>query len=565
MSVELTGRTVLVAGLGVSGAAAARVLLRARRPGAAHRRRRARRRRRAGRGRRAPGSAPLETVPDGTDLVVTSPGLAAGRPAAGRRRRPRRRGGGGAGAGLAAAGGRARTASPRPGWRSPAPTARRRRSRCSRRSCWRPDGARSPPATSAARWSRWSPPSSGDGTPTYDVVAVELSSFQLHWSSSLAPAAAAVLNVADDHTDWHGSFAAYRDAKARILRLAPVAVADAGDPVAAALVAGHPHPVTVTLGEPAPGQLGVRVGGAGRPRVRPPTRRGSCCWTWPTLHVPGPAQPGQRPGRRGAGPRDRHPRRGGRPRPGRLPRRRPPQRPGRPPSAGSTTSTTARPPTRTPPAPRSPPTRGWSGSPAACSRVPTSIRWSRRSPDGSAGVVLLGRDRDRIAASLARHAPMVPVVTVASGDDDGMDGTGVTAEATMTQVVARRGRARPARRHGAAGPGRRLDGRLPRLRPPRAGLRRRGAGRWAAGDHEHPAPRSAGRRATRARPRRPGTSARRASAGPAWLDGPMTSAHLVLRRGRAAAHHRPGHGLLRLLDRGGAGRTSRSGRRASSR
>ena len=51
--------------------------------------------------------------------------------------------------------------------------------------------------------------------PTYDVVAVELSSFQLHWSSSLAPAAAAVLNVADDHTDWHGSFAAYRDAKAR--------------------------------------------------------------------------------------------------------------------------------------------------------------------------------------------------------------------------------------------------------------------------------------------------------------------------------------------------------------
>ena len=69
-----------------------------------------------------------------------------------------------------------------------------------------------------------------------------------------------MLNVADDHTDWHGSFEAYRDAKAAILRLAPVAVADAGDPVAAALVAGHPHPVTVTLGEPGPGQLGVRAG-----------------------------------------------------------------------------------------------------------------------------------------------------------------------------------------------------------------------------------------------------------------------------------------------------------------
>ena len=79
-----------------------------------------------------------------------------------------------------------------------------------------------------------------DGTPAYDAIAVELSSFQLHWSSSIAPAAAAVLNVADDHTDWHGSFAAYRDAKARILAQSPVAVADAGDPVAAALVAGHP-------------------------------------------------------------------------------------------------------------------------------------------------------------------------------------------------------------------------------------------------------------------------------------------------------------------------------------
>ena len=61
-----------------------------------------------------------------------------------------------------------------------------------------------------------------------------------------------------------------------------------------------------------------------------------------------------------------------------------------------------------------------------------------------AGVVLLGRDRERIAAALARHAPTVPVVTVPSGDDDGMDGTGVTAEATTARVVAAaRGLARP--------------------------------------------------------------------------------------------------------------------------
>ena len=52
----------------------------------------------------------------------------------------------------------------------------------------------------------------------HDVLAVELSSFQLHWSPSVAPAAGCVLNVAEDHLDWHGSMAAYAAAKARALR-----------------------------------------------------------------------------------------------------------------------------------------------------------------------------------------------------------------------------------------------------------------------------------------------------------------------------------------------------------
>ncbi|HEX5907856.1 MAG TPA: Mur ligase family protein, partial [Propionibacteriaceae bacterium] len=50
----------------------------------------------------------------------------------------------------------------------------------------------------------------------YDVLAVELSSHQLHWSHSLALHSAAVLNVQPDHLEWHGSYAAYRDAKATI-------------------------------------------------------------------------------------------------------------------------------------------------------------------------------------------------------------------------------------------------------------------------------------------------------------------------------------------------------------
>jgi UDP-N-acetylmuramoylalanine--D-glutamate ligase len=55
----------------------------------------------------------------------------------------------------------------------------------------------------------------------FDVLVVELSSYQLHWlnhtkNGSLVPWAAACLNVADDHLDWHGSFDAYSAAKARV-------------------------------------------------------------------------------------------------------------------------------------------------------------------------------------------------------------------------------------------------------------------------------------------------------------------------------------------------------------
>lgn len=50
----------------------------------------------------------------------------------------------------------------------------------------------------------------------YDVIVVELSSFQLHWSASLSPLASACLNVAEDHVDWHGSYAAYLADKAKV-------------------------------------------------------------------------------------------------------------------------------------------------------------------------------------------------------------------------------------------------------------------------------------------------------------------------------------------------------------
>lgn len=94
-------------------------------------------------------------------------------------------------------------------------------------------------------------------TEPYDVLAVELSSFQLHWSSSLAPHAAAILNVAPDHLDWHGSMDAYAEAKGRIYERAGTVVHNADDPEATRLAAPYPGAVGFTLGVPRPGQLGV--------------------------------------------------------------------------------------------------------------------------------------------------------------------------------------------------------------------------------------------------------------------------------------------------------------------
>lgn len=50
----------------------------------------------------------------------------------------------------------------------------------------------------------------------FDVLVVELSSFQLHYSRSLSPHASVCLNIADDHLDWHGGAEAYRAAKGRV-------------------------------------------------------------------------------------------------------------------------------------------------------------------------------------------------------------------------------------------------------------------------------------------------------------------------------------------------------------
>lgn len=57
----------------------------------------------------------------------------------------------------------------------------------------------------------------------YDFFAVELSSFQLHWTHSMSPLASVVLNVAEDHVDWHEGYENYLADKARIYENTQVA------------------------------------------------------------------------------------------------------------------------------------------------------------------------------------------------------------------------------------------------------------------------------------------------------------------------------------------------------
>jgi UDP-N-acetylmuramoylalanine--D-glutamate ligase len=101
-----------------------------------------------------------------------------------------------------------------------------------------------------------------DPTP-YDVLAVELSSFQLHYTYSMAAEAAVVLNVAEDHLDWYASMAEYVADKGRIYERAKTAcVYNVADPVTEQLVRDADveegaRAIGFTLGVPDVGMVGV--------------------------------------------------------------------------------------------------------------------------------------------------------------------------------------------------------------------------------------------------------------------------------------------------------------------
>jgi UDP-N-acetylmuramoylalanine--D-glutamate ligase len=97
----------------------------------------------------------------------------------------------------------------------------------------------------------------------YDVYAVELSSFQLHYTSTMSALSAAVLNVAEDHLDWYSSMRDYAADKGRIYeRVRSACVYNVADPVTEQLVRDADvvegaRAVGFTLGTPGVGMVGV--------------------------------------------------------------------------------------------------------------------------------------------------------------------------------------------------------------------------------------------------------------------------------------------------------------------
>jgi UDP-N-acetylmuramoylalanine--D-glutamate ligase len=104
-------------------------------------------------------------------------------------------------------------------------------------------------------------PFSVAATERHEALAVEASSFQLRFHHWLRPSVSALLNLAEDHTDWHGSFEGYAAAKARIFELQggdEVHVGNAEDPIAARVSHDAPcRTVWFRSTEPREGEVGL--------------------------------------------------------------------------------------------------------------------------------------------------------------------------------------------------------------------------------------------------------------------------------------------------------------------
>jgi len=92
----------------------------------------------------------------------------------------------------------------------------------------------------------------------YEVLVLEVSSFQLHWLREASFVAAAILNIAEDHVDWHGSFSEYARVKGSILDRTSTGILNSLDPEVVNQAANwQGRQIFFSLDTPAPGEIGV--------------------------------------------------------------------------------------------------------------------------------------------------------------------------------------------------------------------------------------------------------------------------------------------------------------------
>lgn len=95
-----------------------------------------------------------------------------------------------------------------------------------------------------------------------EVWVLELSSFQLAAASGFEPGAATVLNLTQDHLDWHGDMAAYAAAKARVFGQQGVMILNRDDPLVMAM---RPQPPAKAAKGPKPPARQILTFGAEMP------------------------------------------------------------------------------------------------------------------------------------------------------------------------------------------------------------------------------------------------------------------------------------------------------------
>jgi UDP-N-acetylmuramoylalanine--D-glutamate ligase len=92
----------------------------------------------------------------------------------------------------------------------------------------------------------------------YDYLALELSSFQIEWSKEARFEASAILNIAEDHIDWHGSFDHYANAKMCLLEYSSIGILNAEDPeIVTRSSSWNGKKIFYSLETPLAGELGL--------------------------------------------------------------------------------------------------------------------------------------------------------------------------------------------------------------------------------------------------------------------------------------------------------------------